>query len=212
MIKRVIFIRTGETDWNRHGRWQGWVAVPLNEHGKQQAAALAKFIRNMGVSAIYSSDLKRALDTAEPIARELGFTPIIDERLRERSVGLFQGLTMDEIHAWYPKDYARLQADRENYVIPGGESRFDVRERMVEAFHEIMSHEKGETVAVVSHTTTILTLLNELIPGYDPTGMELGNTSVTTILRHEDGEWELVAVDDTMHLEGLASRSMGDKL
>ncbi len=210
MIKRVIFIRTGETDWNKHGRWQGWVAVPLNLAGKMQAAALAKFIRHMGVSAIYASDLQRSLDTAKPIADMLNLNVITDKRLRERSVGLWQGLTIDEIRTWYAEEYRALLADREGYVIPGGESRAEVRERVVEAFQDIVSKAAGETVAVVSHTTAILTLLKELIPSYDPTGVDLDNTSVTTIRRRDDGEWELVAVDDTIHLEGVPAGAMGE--
>ncbi|MFN8529464.1 MAG: histidine phosphatase family protein [Anaerolineae bacterium] len=210
MIKRVIFIRTGETDWNKNGRWQGWVAVPLNAHGKQQAAALARFIRHMGVSTIYASDLKRAADTADPIAAEINLKPVYDERLRERSVGVWQGLTLDEIRDWYADAYAALLKDREDYQIPGGESRAQVRERVIEAFHEIMQQKTGETVAIVSHTTAIMTMLKELIPSYDPTGVDLDNTSVTTIRRRENGDWEIVAIDDTIHLEGLASRAVGE--
>lgn len=212
MIKRVIFIRSGETDWNSNSRWQGFVAVPLNEHGKKQATALAKFIRHIGISAIYASDLKRALDTVAPIAAEVGFEPIIDARLRERSVGVWQGLTIDEIRAWYPEEYAALQEERDHYRIPGGESRFDVRERMVDIFHHIVEQAHGESVAIVSHTTAILTLLNELIPSYDQSATPLDNTSVTTLLHHENGTWELVAADDTLHLEGLRSDSIGDEL
>lgn len=210
MIKRVIFIRTGETEWNKRERWQGWVDVPLNANGKAQAAALARFIRHMGVKAIYSSDLRRAVETAEPIARETGLEPIYDSRLRERSVGLWQGLTMTEIRDWYGEEYQALLADRENYTIPSGESRADVRVRVIEAFHEIMKQDKGETIAIVSHTTAIMTMLVDLIPTYDPTGVDLDNTSVTTIRCDDDGKWALVAVDDTLHLEDLPSSAVGE--
>jgi broad specificity phosphatase PhoE len=210
MIKRVILIRTGETEWNKFGRWQGWVAVPLNQQGKTQAAALARFVRHMGVSALYASDLKRAVDTTEPIAQALGIAPVYDARLRERSVGLWQGLTLDEIKTWYTEEYNALLDERDQYVIPGGESRAEVRERVVEAFHEIMSKNAGETVAVVSHTTAIFTILKELIPTYQPSSTDLDNTSVTTIRHKDDGEWEVVAIDDVSHLEGLESRSIGE--
>jgi broad specificity phosphatase PhoE len=210
MIKRVILIRTGETEWNKFGRWQGWVAVPLNQQGKTQAAALARFVRHMGVSALYASDLKRAVDTTEPIAQALGIAPVYDARLRERSVGLWQGLTLDEIKTWYTAEYNALLVERDQYVIPGGESRAEVRERVVEAFHEIMSKNAGETVAVVSHTTAIFTILKELIPTYQPSSTDLDNTSVTTIRHKDDGEWEVVAIDDVSHLEGLESRSIGE--
>ena len=95
-VRRVILIRPGETDWNRDGRWQGWVAAPLNEHGRRQAEALAKFVRNIGMRALYSSDLRRAVETAELLAERLVFEPIYDARLRERNIGAWQGLTLDE--------------------------------------------------------------------------------------------------------------------
>src|SRR5262245_1330412 len=122
-VKRIILIRPGETDWNRQGRWQGWVATPLNEHGRRQAQALGRFVRNIGMAALYSSDLRRARETAELLAERLGFVPMYDARLRERNIGAWQGLTPDEMRAWYPDEYDQLLADVDEYRIPGGESR-----------------------------------------------------------------------------------------
>lgn len=206
-VKRVIFIRPGETDWNKLGRWQGWVAVPLNAHGRQQAEALAHFVRNIGMSALYTSDLRRALETAECLSKTLGFDPIPDARLRERSVGLWQGLTVDEMKAWYADEYTKMLADPDGYRIPGGESRQDVRERMNAAFADILSQARGETIGILSHTTALKVLLEELLPTYDPLHATLGNSSVTT-LRRRDGEWELVAIDDCLHLEGLRTAAV----
>jgi probable phosphoglycerate mutase len=205
-VKRIVFIRPGETDWNRSKRWQGWVATPLNEHGVRQARALAKYVRNIGMGALYTSDLKRALQTADCLAEQLSFQPIPDARLRERSIGLWQGLTRDEMAAWYPGDYAQMLADPDGFRVPGGESRSDVRERAVVAVGEIIANDANETVGILSHTTAIKILLSHLIPGYDPLDVDLDNTSVTTI-RRKDGAWELVAVDDLMHLEGLEARA-----
>jgi broad specificity phosphatase PhoE len=92
-VKRVIFIRPGETDWNRDLRYQGWVAIPLSAYGQRQAQRLANYIRNIGVSALYTSDLKRASETAAILAEKLDSEPIADKRLRERDIGKWQGLT-----------------------------------------------------------------------------------------------------------------------
>jgi len=206
-VKRIILIRPGETDWNREGRWQGWVATPLNEHGRRQAQALARFVRNIGMAALYSSDLRRAQETAELLAERLGFTPMYDARLRERNIGTWQGLTPDEMRAWYPDEYEQLLADVDEYRIPGGESRSEVRARMVAMFDDILKQNRGETVGIISHTTAIRALLSELIPGCDPNSVEVNNTSVTTLARTDTSDWQLVATNDVMHLEGLASRS-----
>lgn len=206
-VKRVILIRPGETDWNRLGRWQGWVAAPLSNHGRQQAQALANFVRNIGMSALYTSDLKRAVETAECFVEQLGETPIEDERLRERNIGDWQGLTLAEMRAWYVEEYAKLLVDSDGYRVPGGESRNDVRKRMRAVFDEIVSKEQGETIGILSHTTALKTLLEDLLPGYNPQELSLDNTSVTTIRRNDSG-WELVAADDITHLEGLETKAV----
>jgi broad specificity phosphatase PhoE len=205
-VKRIVLIRPGETDWNRSGRFQGWVNTPLNEHGKQQARALAHFVRHIGMGALYTSDLKRALETAENLARHLPFEPIRDERLRERGIGIWQGLTLEEMEAWYPEDYAQMRADPDGFRIPGGESRSDVRARVMAAVSDILKSDPNETVGILSHTTAIKILLGGVIPGYNPLDVDIDNTSVTTIRRNGD-VWELVAIDDVMHLEGLEARS-----
>jgi len=205
-VKRIVFIRPGETDWNQQGRWQGWVNTPLNALGMLQSRALAQYIRNIGMGALYTSDLKRALETAAALAGQLPFAPIPDQRLRERSIGLWQGLTLDEMRSWYPDEYAAMLKDIDGYRIPGGESRNDVRVRVNAAVSDILNKELHETVGILSHTTAIKILLSDLIPGYNPLDVDLDNSSVTTI-HHKDGGWELVAVDDVSHLENLERRA-----
>lgn len=212
-LKRVLFIRPGETDWNLLGRWQGWVAAPLNEHGRKQTERLATFIRHLGLSALYSSDHKRAVQTANILSEALGFDPIFDSRLRERHIGHWQGLTVPEIHGWYEDEYKELQANPEEFVIPAGESLSQVRERSLAVFDQILQGasqaEHDLNVGIITHTTTIRVLVDALIPGHLLTGSHFGNTSVTTIRLAASGEgWELVAVNDCSHLEGLEARHM----
>ncbi len=206
-VERIIFIRPGETDWNKLERWQGWVAVPLNEHGRRQSEALARFLRSIGMAALYTSDLKRALQTAEILQRAGSFELILDERLRERNIGLWQGLTLDEMRKWYADEYAAMLKDADTYRVPGGESREDVRVRMKAAFDDVLAQAKGETVGMLTHTTALKVLMEDLFPGYNPLTVDLGNTSVTTMRRKDDG-WKLVAVDDCLHLEGLRTSAV----
>lgn len=205
-VKRIVLIRPGETDWNRLGRWQGWVNTPLNDLGLRQARALAQFVRHIGMGALYTSDLTRARQTADCLAEQLNFQPIPDARLRERGIGLWQGLTRAEMQTWYPDDYAQMLADPDGYRVPGGESRGDVRARVLAAITDILASDPHETVGILSHTTAIKVLLGGLIPNYNPLDVDLDNTSVTTI-RYRDAAWELVAVDDVMHLENLERRA-----
>jgi broad specificity phosphatase PhoE len=210
-VKRVVFVRTGETEWNRLGRWQGWVAAPLNAHGQRQVQKLAKFVRHIAMSALYSSDLRRAKDTAAPIAEACNFEPIYDERLRERHIGDWQGLTLEEVSDWYAETYHACVIDPDQAPVPGGETRAQVRERMLAVFADILAQDKGETVGVVSHTTAIKALLTHLLPDADERGMVLDNSSVTTIVRDGDGTpWRVVMVGDGAHLEGLETKAVGE--
>jgi broad specificity phosphatase PhoE len=160
------------------------------------------------MSALYSSDSRRAVETAELLAAALNFEPVLDKRWRERDIGTWQGMTLDEIRSWNVPEYQELLADIENYRVPGGESRSDVRKRVNEAFADVLDADAGTTVGILTHTTSTHLLLHSLVTDYDIYGTVLGNTAVTTIRRTEDGNWVQVALNDLSHLEGLRSRSV----
>lgn len=200
--KRVIFIRPGETQWNRLGRWQGQVAVPLNDHGKMQAKRLARFIRSIGIQALYTSDLHRAVETAAILEEVLGFPFASDPRLRERHIGLWQGLTLDEVREWYPVAYQSLRSNPDAYQIEGGESRESVASRMKAAFNEIVA-KPHDIIGIVSHTTAIRALLDAIIPDANALSMEFSNMSVTSIAKENEGDWRIVQRNDVTHLEGM---------
>jgi broad specificity phosphatase PhoE len=209
-IKRILFIRPGETEWNRVGRQQGWAAIPLNAHGQEQAKRLANFVRHLGVGALYSSDLPRAKETTEIIASKLSIEPIYDSRLRERNVGQWQGLTLGEIREWCADEYEQFRERLNNFQIPGGEARFQVVDRLISVFDDIERHQKDvETVAIVTHSIAIRTLLSKLIPDYPSGGMQLSNISVTTIA-HEDGEWKMIEANDVSHLDGMEAKTIAE--
>lgn len=203
-VKRVIFIRPGETEWNKVGRWQGIVAIPINLHGIGQAKRLAKFVRNIHLDTIYSSDLRRAKDTAAVLSEYTKVPFHYDERLRERHMGLWQGLTTYEIQDWYKVKYQELLADPHNIPAPNGESRKHVAERVSAAFHEMLA-KGGETIGIISHTTTTRTLLAELVPDSKPFDLQFRNMSVTTIAANDDGTWRISQLDDVTHLDGMSS-------
>ena len=105
MARRLVFLtRHGETDWNAAGRWQGHTDVPLNDHGRGQARAVAEALRGEGLPAIVSSDLCRARETAQIIGTSLGIEiAYVDADLRERMFGVFEGLTRAECERIHPE-------------------------------------------------------------------------------------------------------------
>ncbi|MEL6309315.1 MAG: histidine phosphatase family protein [Chloroflexota bacterium] len=203
-VERVVFIRPGETEWNRVGRWQGIVNIPLNAHGINQAKRLAQFVRNIGLDALVASDLRRARDTASILSEYANAPVTYDERLRERDMGVWQGLTTHEIRDWYKKKYEELLEDPHNYKVPNGESRAEVEKRASACFESIVGDSNATTIGIISHTTAIRTILGAFVPDCKPYDMHFRNMSVTTIVRSDD-TWRVTQLDDVMHLEGMPS-------
>jgi broad specificity phosphatase PhoE len=113
-MTRLLLVRHGETDWNTTGRFQGQADPPLNANGRAQAASLAAQLAQTRIGAIYSSDLQRARDTAEIVARKLGMTVRVDRRLREINQGEWDGMLTTDIIARYPVEWAAREWIPEN--------------------------------------------------------------------------------------------------
>lgn len=147
-----VFIRHGETDWNLEGRWQGQADVPLNANGLAQAEILARQVRaRYQLDAIYSSDLQRARQTAEPLAQATGLPVVLDPRLREIHQGEWQGMLVTDIRARYGQQFADRHSDPWRVAPPGGETAAQVRSRLEAALIGIRAAHPHGTVAVVTH-------------------------------------------------------------
>ena len=158
-MTRFILIRHGETDWNIEGRWQGQADVPLNQLGREQAIQTALALAGMKITAIYSSDLSRARETAAILASVIKLNVQFDVRLREINQGEWQGLLASEIQARYPEAFRQRMTDPISVTPSGGETASQVMERIVAAIEEIHQLHFGETVAIVSHGFAIACLL-----------------------------------------------------
>ncbi|HEY0711795.1 MAG TPA: histidine phosphatase family protein [Polyangia bacterium] len=126
----LYLARHGETAWNHEYRWQGHTDIVLNDQGRQQAAALGESLRSAGIKYVFSSDLRRAHETATIAANVLGVSTVtVDARLRERGFGAFEGLTREECESKFPDIWAAYQSDR-RIMPPGSEPHEIVIERM----------------------------------------------------------------------------------
>ena len=121
-------VRHGQTDWNLKGIWQGQSAQApsLNERGRAQVLALQDQLKKTPISAIYSSDLLRARQSAELIANRLGLDVTLESRLREMDLGVWEGMLSDEIKAQFPRELAERARNPVNTCAPGGESPMQV--------------------------------------------------------------------------------------
>jgi len=198
----LIAIRHGETEWNSEGRYQGHLNSVLNREGLAQAQALGERLAAEPFDLLLSSDLGRALQTASAIAMRSGHEIVVEPRLRERRMGIFQGLTPDEVQARYPDEYARFKTRDPDYVIPGGESMRQLFERCVACVTELAQRHAGLTLATVTHGGVLAMLYRHVraMPLDTPRDFPLHNTSVNRLL-HRGGTWELRSWGDVAHLE-----------
>lgn len=163
MTTTIYLVRHGATEWNRTKRAQGQADVPLNDDGRLQALHAGEVFATMDVDAVYSSDLARAKDTAEAIARPLGLEVNIDERFREIDQGDWTGLSTDTIKERWPDLWGPA---RHFSARPGGETPQQVRTRALAGLADVVSEHPDGTIVVVSHGGTIRWLGAEAL-GYD---------------------------------------------
>jgi 2,3-bisphosphoglycerate-dependent phosphoglycerate mutase len=156
MSTQILLIRHGETDWNRIKRIQGHIDMPLATTGLAQAEQLAQRLareseQGAQLHAVYSSDLLRARQTAQPFADALGLPVQLRRDLRERRYGAFQGHDNAEISEQFPSEYAHWQTRDPDFVPPGGESLRSLSERTLHALSEIANAHPGGRIACVAH-------------------------------------------------------------
>ncbi len=203
-------IRHGESLSNAEGRIQGQSDVALSPFGIQQSEAIADALANQKIDAIYSSPLRRAMQTAQPLARQLKLTIRSDDRLKEIHAGIFQGLLWSEIQQRYPaeaKPWIEQQAD---FVISGGESRRALMVRGQAVFAEIRQ-QPLRSVAVFSHGGLLAATLKALleVPAENnPFGLFNGSIS----RMQWDSRVQLLTLNELDHLRasGLAREATGN--
>jgi broad specificity phosphatase PhoE len=153
----IVLVRHGETDWNRERRWQGVSDLPLNEVGREQARALAAKLETIPLRAVYSSDLRRAYETALLIAERKGLAVTPMRELRELDVGSWTGLSYDEVKERFPDAYTQMRT-RSGRGWKGGETYAEMGRRVLEAMRRIARKHAGDVVLVVTHSGPIRTV------------------------------------------------------
>ncbi len=202
---KLTIIRHGETVWNVEGKKQGQSDSPLNALGIEQAKALAERLHNEKFTALYVSDLGRASETARYIAARTNREVILDEDLRERNFGVFQGLTEVQMKADFSAEHELHLADNVNYVIPEGESLRDFYERGTDCLEKLISRHAGEHIAVVTHGGIIDGWFRYIfeIPLGTPRRAKLWNAGVNCIIHDEAHGWMLHTWGDVNHINHL---------
>jgi alpha-ribazole phosphatase len=158
---RLILIRHAQTDYNLQKRYCGFSNPPLNDKGIEQVKRLAKRLKGLKIDKIYSSDLKRAYQTAQIISKNNSVEKLTE--LREMNFGIFEGLSYQEIMSKYSRIYRKWLRSPQEIVIPEGESLIALTSRVRDILVEILSNNQGRTVAVVTHAGPISIILCDIL-------------------------------------------------
>jgi probable phosphoglycerate mutase len=207
-VTRVLLIRHGQSEGNAEGRFGGHTATPLSARGLRQAEATAQALSSETFDAIYSSDLPRAYDTAQPLALLAGLEVQRREAFRERSVGVMEGLTFEQAAEQHPEQYAALLRRDFEHVLLGGESYRQMLERASHELDSAIRRHTGGRIAVFSHTGTICILVLHLMGALDapelrPVWIATANCGITRFELRTDGFVRVLVINDTRHLAGL---------
>ncbi len=191
-------MRHCQTDWNRNRRIQGTSDVPLNDEGRRQSSALAEWFKQFKIDAIYSSPMRRAIETAEGIAKNFNLEIRTLEGLRELNHGILEGES--SIDVW--NRHGAL--DPMSIRLPGGESIADLKERVLKAVNEIIHKHPDENVILVGHHFTNLIIIAMAI------GLDLRNIwrlkqdeSAVSLLLYNEFGWRLIYCNSLEHLHRM---------
>ncbi len=207
-------VRHGESTWNIQGRYQGQADVPLSPEGRLQAAMLAERLTGLSFTAVYSSDLSRALETAQIVAERLAGPPEVqtDAGLREIDVGVLSGKDTPQLRTEHADYLEALRADPWSTRRPGGESMEDLYGRAGASFQAMRERHPGGRVLVFTHGGVVRVAVGLALGGVPQNAwarLSVTNTAITRVLLMAGGG-TLLGFNDAAHLEALSEATEAD--
>lgn len=199
MFTDFILVRHGETPYNQAHIIQGWIDIPLNENGHQQAEKTAEILQNEPIDEAWYSDLQRAADTAKAVLKYHPGVPAFPcKQLREWHLGLLQNYSYDELQILHPELVKMLQTETMELPVPSGESRSEFQQRINQAFQELAERSPGKRILIVTHGGVLVRFYRFLGGEIPPEGKIPipGNASVSRArYDNETKKWSLIAWD-----------------
>ena len=203
---KLCLIRHGETAWNAERRLQGHTDIPLNAKGEIQALQMAQALKDKKLTfdVLYTSDLKRAADTAKAVVQLFGVKAQVESALRERHFGALQGLSISDAHLLKPDIWRAHIARDLDHELEGGESIQQFALRVQKALDQIQVEHAGKTILIVSHGGT-LDMMYRIASNQALSAERIAsvpNASLNWITHHQGAGWVVEQWADTRHLEG----------
>lgn len=201
-MKKIYLIRHGETEWNVSRKIQGHKDIPLTDTGIKQANLIADRLMSEDIDIIYSSDLKRAYDTAKIIGDKIGLEPNPRKEFREINFGIWEGLYNDKIGLEYGEEIYLWRKEPEKLKIEGGETLKEVQLRAMRELESIMNMNQDKNVLIVSHGVTIKTMILGILDMnlFYFKNLTIDNVSLT-IIEFREYNKVLKVLNDTSHLK-----------
>ncbi|MEW6101828.1 MAG: histidine phosphatase family protein [Candidatus Omnitrophota bacterium] len=197
MPTKLILIRHGITEWNIKKRYSGFIDIALSEKGLLQSRLLAKRLKDATIHKVYSSDRKRAIQTAKIIFKKLKIEKI--PGIREMHFGVFEGLTHKEILEKHANIYRKWLLDPSRCKIPEGEHLSSFKQRVVSAFKKIIALNKNKTTAVVCHGGAISIYLMHILKSKE-FWKNIPHSASITVIEYKRNAPKIILQDDTRHL------------
>jgi len=209
-MTQIIVARHGETEWNASEIFRGRRDIGLNETGIKQAELLGNYLTDLRVEAIYSSPLKRALDTARSVAKHHNLNVNVNPGLMDFNYGAWEGLTHQVVKDKYRELYTRWLKEPHLVNIPEGENLGEVRERAKSLLDRVVSKHSG-LVVLVSHRVVnkvmICSMLGLENSHFWDIKQDLGGI---TVFEHESGRYKLIKHNDTSYLNQIQKHTLDD--
>jgi len=213
MKTKIIFVRHAEAVGNLIREFHGWTDKGITERGRIQAQKVALALKDTPVDVIYSSILKRTMETAEYISKSKGIPVIPRDDLKEINGGLWEGMPFADLPRVYPKEYATWETQPHLHQMPEGESITGFQQRVISAVTDIIGREKGKNICIVTHGTAIRVLLC-WFKGWKPEQIIqipwFDNTAVT-IITEDEGRFDIELEGDASHLDEETSTFMNQR-
>lgn len=199
-MTKLILVRHGSTSWTKSKRYQGVSDVPLSREGIKQAKNLAKRLKKEKIDLIYTSKLKRAIQTTEQINKFHKLPIIKKKELNERSYGKWGGLTKEQVKESCPKDYERYHKNKYSVRPTGGESLIDLKKRLKPFIEKIINKNKEKTILISAHNGPLRVMLGILMnwSGRNVASLQMKPTSITLIVIN-NGKKKIILMNCDKH-------------
>jgi len=206
-MTRIFIVRHGETDGNQKKIYRGRWDLPLNKNGKSQVQKAGQALKSIRLDAIYTSPLKRAVQTAEAISAHQDVEPEEDESLIDIDYGEWTKLPDAEVAEKFHDQYRQWKQSPETVLFPGGEGLPSVRARVQPALKRMAEEHPDQTIALASHRVPIKLLLCSALGLEDSSFWQIQiDTASISALDYIDGRFNMIFSNETCHLKSFSDK------